>query len=32
MKKVLFIMSSVILGVAAGNFVLALLNMLRSER
>lgn len=31
MKKVLFVMSSVILGVAVGNFVLSLIHMVKKE-
>ncbi len=31
MKKVMFILSSVILGVAVGNFVLSLIHMLRRD-
>ncbi len=32
MKKVTFIMSCVLLGIAAGNFVLALLHLLEKEK
>ena len=32
MKKIAFILSCVILGVAAGNFVVALLSLLKKER
>ncbi len=31
MKKVTFILSSVVLGVAVGNFVVALLSMLKND-